>query len=308
MGIADSPVMSDPATVVVDAHAKVNLFLRVLGPRPDGFHDIETLVAPISLADRVGIHAVADAAEFRTLSLSLDVTGDADLIRGVPADESNLAMRAAAVLADRIHPYGFADIRVEKRIPHSAGLGGGSADAAAVLQALAALWGADLPSEELRALAAQIGSDVPALVSGGSVLVSGRGERVEAVSVAPLRLALVTFGFGVRTADAYRWWDEDGGTSGPDPSPVVDAARDGDREALAATLFNDLEESVMKRHPAIRGACEGLLAAGVGAVVMCGSGPSVAAVLPDGIESLDPETERELDQTAGCGVTYVETI
>ncbi len=136
-------------TVELQARAKLNPFLRVLGRRDDGYHELETLILPVSLADGVRVHAYADPSMFRTLSLSLDVTGEPHLTRGVPVDETNLAMRAAAALAEAVGPRGFAEIMLEKRIPHAAGLGGGSADAAAVLRALDGLWGAALDVGEL---------------------------------------------------------------------------------------------------------------------------------------------------------------
>src|SRR6266542_111855 len=134
-------------TVEVEAPAKVNPFLRVLGLREDGYHDLETLILPVSLADVVRVHAYADPSMFRTLSLGLDVTGEPSLTRGVPVDETNLAMRAAMALAEDVQPKGFADSVIDKWIPAAAGLGGGSSDAAAVLRALNGLWSAGLDEE-----------------------------------------------------------------------------------------------------------------------------------------------------------------
>jgi 4-diphosphocytidyl-2-C-methyl-D-erythritol kinase len=271
-----------PNTIRLPARAKVNLFLRVLGPRGDGYHDLETLVVPISLADTVEVHAFSDPSRFRTLSLSLDVAGDPRLVRGVPADETNVAIRAAMALADRIRPFGFAEIRLEKVVPSAAGLGGGSADAAATLEALDRLWGSGLSVEELRDVGAAVGSDVPALMAGGPVVARGRGERVEPIALPALEWRLITFPFGVSTADAFRWWDDDGAATGPDPGPVLEAARSGDHGRLGPLLYNDLEEPVMRRHPAVREAKERLVAAGAAGAIMCGSGPSVAGLVPGG--------------------------
>jgi 4-diphosphocytidyl-2-C-methyl-D-erythritol kinase len=299
-------------TVEVDAPAKVNLFLRVLGRRTDGYHDLETAVLPISLGDRLRIHAFADPGQFRTLTLSLDVVGDPDLVRGVPADETNLALRAATALADRADPRGFAEILLEKRVPSAAGLGGGSADAAATLVALNDLWGVGLPPHELHGIGAGVGSDVPALLAQGPVLATGRGDVVERVSVAPLRWAIVTFPFRVRTADAFRWWDEDGSPSGPDPAEVIHAAdrkavedRGGDVGALGDLLFNDLEGPVARRHPEVRTALDGLVASGAVGAVMCGSGPSVAGLLSGERRSLDREVEEDLVRLTGREPVYV---
>ncbi|MGH2572090.1 MAG: 4-(cytidine 5'-diphospho)-2-C-methyl-D-erythritol kinase [Actinomycetota bacterium] len=269
-----------PDTSVVEARAKLNLFLRVLGARADGFHEVETAILPISLADRLEIHAYADPGEFRTLSLSLEVTGDASLTRLVPRDESNLVLRAATALGERTGARGFADIVLTKRVPAAAGMGGGSADAAATLKALNDLWGCGLKSDELVEVGADVGSDVPALMVGGPALARGRGERVDPVTVRPFRWLVETFPFPVRTADAFRWWEEDGGATGPDPAALMEAAREGDTEAAGGLMYNDLEVPVLRRHPAVREARDRLLSAGASGVVMCGSGPTLAALIP----------------------------
>lgn len=283
-----------PNTVVVQARAKVNLFLRVLGRRSDGYHELETLIAPVELSDQLEIHARSDQEQFRTLALSLEVTGDPELIGDVPVDESNLVLRAARSLAEATGARGFADITLRKRVPSAAGLGGGSADAAATLVALNDLWACRLDDEALARVAQAVGSDVPALLVRGAAVARGRGERVEPVRMASLNLALATLPFGISTADAFQWWDEDGGRTGPDPEPLLDAAERGDLEALGKLVYNDLEDVVMARHPVIGEARQRLLEAGAVGVVMCGSGPTLAAVLPPD-ESFKPP--KDLDVT-----------
>lgn len=308
----------DPAalpahTVIVAAPAKVNPFLRVLGKREDGFHDLETIVLPIDLADRLQVHAYADET-FRTLSLSLDVTGEPSLAARVPMDETNLVLRAARALAEDGRVRGFAEIVLEKRVPVAAGLGGGSGDAAAVLRALNGLWGLGRSDQELRALGAGIGSDVPALLAGGPCVARGRGELVEPVGRLLLRLDLVVvgFSFGVSTADAFGWWDEDGAISGPDPEAALAAlARIGEDGADAAAVIeaftNDLDAPVARRHGTIRDARERLAAAGIPAF-MSGSGPTVVGILPVGPEPrLEPGVERDLEEISGRPVRYTRT-
>ena len=185
-----------PNTKVVHAKAKMNLFLRVLGRRKDGYHDVETAVLPISLADRLEIHAVSDPS-FRTLSLGLEVTGEPAFVGAVPADESNLILRAADRLAAAAGTTGFADILLEKRIPVAAGLGGGSADAAATLHALNDLWGAGLDDDALRRIGAEVGSDVPPLLAPGPVIARSRGDMIEQVELPSMRWLLVPLLFGV---------------------------------------------------------------------------------------------------------------
>jgi 4-diphosphocytidyl-2-C-methyl-D-erythritol kinase len=301
-----------PNTAVVPAMAKINLFLRVLGKRDDGYHDLESLVLPIDLADRLEIHAASDPAGFKTLSLSLEVTGEEAFVRDTPADGSNLVLRAASALADRVGARGFAEITLEKRIPPAGGLGGGSADAAATLRTLDRLWACGLAEGHLREVAATVGSDVPALLAGGAVLVGGRGEQVQTVRMPGLKLALATFSFGVRTSDAFGWWDQDGGPTGPDPAEILREANPqvmgegrGDLGRFAGLLFNDLEGPVVRRHPVIREVKERLLAAGAPAAVMSGSGPSVVAVLPWKMQRLDTSAEEEIERMAGRGLRYL---
>jgi 4-diphosphocytidyl-2-C-methyl-D-erythritol kinase len=272
-----------PRTRVVEARAKVNLFLRVLGLRQDGYHDLETAILPISLADRLEIHAAADPT-FRTLALTLDVTGEPDLTRRTPRDESNLGLRAAVALAERTGVRGFADVSLEKRVPVAAGLGGGSADAAATLIALNELWRLGLSPAELGEVGAGVGSDIPALLATGPVLARGRGELVEPVPVQSLRWYLSTFPFGIRTADAYAWWDQDGAETGPDPSPLLELGARGDPSSIGELLFNDLEGPVAARHPEIGEAMRRLRDAGALGTILCGSGPTVAGLFPANTE------------------------
>jgi len=288
-GLDEPPgTASAPGVTVSHAHGKLNQFLRVIRRRDDAYHEIETLIVPISLTDRLEVHAASDPVRFETLALQLDVSGDPGLIARVPQDESNLVLRAAVALAEATGVRGFADVLLEKRIPPAAGLGGGSADAAATLHALNELWGCGLGDDAIRDLGASVGSDVPALLEGGAWLVSGRGERLERVVVKPQRWRLITFPFGVSTGEAYSWWDEDGGGTGPDPASVVSAAEDGDPWVLGGLLFNDLEAPVTRRHPEIGLAKRRLLAAGALGAVMCGSGPTMAGLLPpEGLEASD---------------------
>jgi 4-diphosphocytidyl-2-C-methyl-D-erythritol kinase len=282
-------------TRTAEAPAKLNPFLRVLGRRVDGYHDIETLILPISLADRMTIHAAAGDA-FRTLSVELEVTGEPVAVAGVPVDDSNLVLRAAALLATRGAVRGFAEIALEKHVPPQAGLGGGSSDAARTLRLLNGLWGSPLDPASLEELAAELGSDVPALLAEAPVMVRGRGEVVEPVAVGgPLRWIVQPFSFGVSTADAYRWWDE-GGFTGPEGADLLEAlARpEPDPATIGPLLHNDLEEPVLRRHEAIARARDVLAAAGVTGTVLCGSGSSLAGLLPADIQALPTEAEDEL--------------
>jgi 4-diphosphocytidyl-2-C-methyl-D-erythritol kinase len=255
------------------APAKLNLFLRVLGRRADGFHEIETLVQPLTLADGVEARAAEDGFELQVVG---EHTGE------VPRGEDNLALRAARVLAEEAKVSKGARMLLVKRIPVAAGLGGGSSDAAAALRALDLLWDCRLGTDALVKLAARIGSDVPALVGGGPFLARGAGERVEPVKVMRTWWALVTPSLPVRAGEAYGWWDEYGGPVGRDPARLLAALGQDDLAAVGSLLFNDLEGPVAAKHAEVRSSRSGLLEAGALGVVMCGSGPTVAGLARDG--------------------------
>jgi 4-diphosphocytidyl-2-C-methyl-D-erythritol kinase len=269
--------------IVEPAPAKLTLFLRVLGRREDGYHDIESLILPLSLADDVTVRRTEQGLDFR-------VTGPLAAAVPPPPQGINLALLAAEALYEyaRDDPgKSAASVELTKRIPVAAGLGGGSADAAAVLRALDRLWGLDLGPDRFLPLAAELGSDVPALLDPRPVLARGRGERVEAAQIPGLWWVLMVQAYGVSAADAYRWWDEDGGHTGPDPVPVIDAAEAGDVDALSSLVFNDLERPVAGRHPEVIEATRVLLEAGTVGTIMCGSGPTVAGLCRDGEQAAE---------------------
>ena len=256
------------------AHAKINVFLRVLRRREDGYHEIQSLVCPISLADEVRVRP-ADR-------LRVEVGGRTSAVGGL-----NLALVAALALAEGCPDAGGALVEIDKRIPVAGGLGGGSADAAAALRALNDLWGCGVDAAALERVAERIGSDVPAMLRDEPLLIGGRGERLVPAEVRTCHWALVRFGFGVRSPDAYRWWDLDGERTGPDPEPLLTVASTGDTEALGAHLFNDLEAPVFSRHPELGAAKQGLLEAGALGAVMSGSGSSVLGLARDEAHALE---------------------
>ncbi len=252
------------------APAKLNLFLRVLSRRPDGFHEIETLVQPLTLADGVQARSPAEG-------IQLHVTGERS--GGVPSGEENLVLRAARALAEAANVSTGVRLLLVKRIPVAAGLGGGSSDAAATLRALDRLWNTGLGRDELLEIAANVGSDVPAQLSGAPVLARGRGETVRPVLQMPRSWwVLLSPAFPIHAAEAYGWWDEDGGPVGPDPRDLLQKVTADDPAAVGGLLFNDLEGPASRRHPQITAAREALLGAGAVGAVMCGSGPTVAGL------------------------------
>jgi len=260
-------------TIRREARAKINVFLRVLSAREDGYHDLESLVVPISLGDLVVV-----SPDDR---LHVETTGASRHVGEVPEGGLNLALVAALALADVCPDAGGARVEIDKRIPVAAGLGGGSADAAATLLALNELWGCGLDLGALVVVAERVGSDVPAMLTGGAVLMAGRGELLAPAEVATFWWVVVDLGFGVRSPDAYRWWDEDGAARGPDPLPLLEAAAAGDGATLGPLLFNDLEPPVVRRHPEVGEAKRRLLEAGALGAVMTGSGSAVVGLARD---------------------------
>jgi 4-diphosphocytidyl-2-C-methyl-D-erythritol kinase len=247
------------------AHAKVNLDLRVLGARPDGYHELRTVFQTIELHD--------------TLT-AVDRPGDFVLqcrTPGVPLDSSNLVWRAGAALWTALgRPGSPRDtvVQIDKAIPMESGLGGGSADAAAGLQVLARVWGG-APLSLLREVAAGVGSDVPFFLSGGTALGLGRGEEIYPLVDLPQHwVVIVRPPFGVSTAEAYAWYDEDRAAGVREPRgelqvlPVPWPTR-------AAQMINDLEPPVVRRHPEIASIKAALKEAGAVAAAMSGSGSAV---------------------------------
>ena len=249
------------------SYAKLNVFLRVLGRRDDGYHDIETLLLPISLAD----HVKVEPSDELTLSL------EGAAAEGVPADDTNLSLRAARALAADVGATSGAHITIVKRIPIAGGLGGGSADAATTLLLLDDLWGTGMGRDGLLRIAAELGSDVPALLLAEPAYVRGRGEIVEPVLLQTTTWVVRPFPFGVSSADAYAWWDDDAAT-GPDPGALIAAAEAGNDELLGSALYNDLQGPVATRHPEIAEMVAAFTDVGARGAVMSGSGPTVVAL------------------------------
>jgi 4-diphosphocytidyl-2-C-methyl-D-erythritol kinase len=249
------------------AWAKLNLGLEVGARRPDGYHEIRSIMQTVSLADQVKL-------EWTTGGISLEVEG-ADL----PADSGNIAMRAAKLMRDRAGGGLGVSIRLIKRIPLAAGLAGGSADAAAVLFGLNRLWDLGLSGPDLIALAADLGSDVPFCLLGGTAYAKGRGEIVAPLPpLPPCFIVLVCPPLVVSTAWAYSMLDRDG-LEQHRPVDGIDgleaALETGNLSQIAAGMANTFEPVVMAHFPLIGEIKEMLLTAGALAAMMSGSGPTV---------------------------------
>lgn len=247
------------------ASAKVNLALEVLSKRADGYHEIATVLQTVDLADRVTLED-ADAVEVRAGA------------SGVPEDSSNLALRAAQALRAAAGVERGVRITLEKRIPVAAGLGGGSADAAAVLLGLNRLWRLRWPRARLDELAIGLGMDVPFFLRGGTALGTGRGEVLTPLPGRSLALVLVVPGRPSSTAEAYARVTPDLLSDGRHVKAMVQAIQRGNPEEVAACLYNGLERAVAPRYPEVEHARAAVLAAGGLGAAMSGSGPTVVGV------------------------------
>lgn len=257
--------MKRPPRLVVRAHAKVNLDLRVLGSRPDGFHELRTVFQTIELHDT--LTCVERPGPF-ALKCRMP---------GVPLDDSNLVWRAAAALWKALGRPGDpqdATVTIDKAIPMESGLGGGSADAAAALAGLARLWGG-VPLTLLREVAYGIGADVAFFLSGGTALGLGRGEEIYPLVDLPAHwIVIVRPPFGVSTAEAYGWYDEDR-AAGLKDEPRELQVLPVPWPTRAAQMVNDLEPPVVRRHPEIQALKAALREGGAVAAAMSGSGSAV---------------------------------
>ena len=258
--------MSDVITAV--AHAKLNLFLRVLGREADGFHGIETLFCRISLADRLEIRRTEGGVELETAAVGLGPTDD------------NLVVRAAhAVLEATRRPFGV-HIQLDKMIPAGAGLGGGSSDAAATLLAVNAMAGNPVPRHELMQLGARLGSDVPFFVSGASLALAwGHGDRM--IRLPPLPRApilLVTPPHPVLSAEAYGWVDSARGASARRGALALDLESVASWGDIGRMAGNDFESPVFGRLSAVRAAFEALVLTRPLVCRMTGSGSTLFGV------------------------------
>lgn len=284
-------------STLVRAPAKVNLYLAVGSRRPDGYHNVDTVLQALTLADDVLI----------TPACGLSVTTDPDI--GLPA-EDNLAFRAARALGVAIGREPHVAIRITKRIPAQAGLGGASTDAAAVLIGLAHRWGLG-PSHTvlLHEVAAALGADVPFFLGPGTALFTSRGDELLRVLPTPdLHLALIKPPASVSTAQAYAAIDVRSAEAAPGPAAMVRACESGDALQVAAALYNDFTSVAMGLAPEVADALAsvsnilGVLGAGV-----AGSGSAVFAVCADADTALAVTADGEARGWWACATTTART-
>jgi 4-diphosphocytidyl-2-C-methyl-D-erythritol kinase len=264
----------DGPVVRVRTPAKVNLFLEVLGRRPDGYHDLATLMVTVGLCDTL---------EFREGGSS-EVRLGCDQ-PGLPTGPDNLVCRAAELLRDRFGVRAGVDVRLTKRIPIAAGLAGGSSDAAATLAGLNRLWRLGLGANQLSALGAELGSDVSFFFFGPAAWCTGRGEVVEPLKLGgPIDLVLVCPEAGLSTASVFKALELPGAPV--DGAGVRRAVESGDVEELGRCLFNRLEEPAMRLCPEVGRWRERLARLGPAGARMSGSGSTVFALARGAADAL----------------------
>lgn len=255
--------------VTIDAPAKLNLFLRVLGRESDGYHSLETLFVRLALADEL----MVERREQNGVTLAVE---GAD----TGPERDNLALRAAEMVRQMVRlPFGV-HLTLRKRIPVGAGLGGGSADAAAALQAVNALAGNAIPRHELFQFAARLGADVPFSFSGASLAIGwGRGDRLFVVpSPPPAPVLIVSPPVSVKTSEAYGWIDQATEGRGRRGAVALDLESLGSWGSIGRMSGNDFENPVFGRHPEVRAAYEAVAKTQPLLCRMSGSGSSVFGI------------------------------
>jgi 4-diphosphocytidyl-2-C-methyl-D-erythritol kinase len=273
--------------VRVRAPGKLNLFFEVGGVQDDGYHDVASAYQAVSLYEDVW---ASPSDEF-----TVAVSGTVDL-SGVPADDRNLAIRAARLVAQRIGHTGGVHLDIVKHVPVAGGMGGGSADAAAALVACDALWGAELGPAELHKLAARLGADVPFALMGGTAVGTGRGDELSrALAKGRFDWVVVPSGTGLSTPEVYRHLDElrarhviNAGGRAPAVDPtVLQALRAGDPVALAEHTRNDLQVAALSLRPDLREILELGEESGALTGLVSGSGPTLAFLTVDAESALE---------------------
>ncbi|MFK0234226.1 4-(cytidine 5'-diphospho)-2-C-methyl-D-erythritol kinase [Streptomyces vinaceus] len=291
--------MSRKKSVTVRVPAKVNVQLAVGAARPDGFHDLANVFLAVSLYDEVTV----TAAETLTVTCA---GPDADQ---VPLDRTNLAARAAEILAARHGRSDAVHIHIAKNIPVAGGMAGGSADGAGALLACDALWGLDTPRAQLLEICAELGSDVPFSLVGGAALGTGRGELLTPVEAGTFHWVFAVADGGLSTPAVFREFDrlaEGRSIPAPEASPALLAAlASGDPGALAATLANDLQPAALSLRPQLAPTLEAGTSAGALATLVSGSGPTTAFLVRDAESAL--KVAAALEASGTCRTTRTAT-
>lgn len=299
----------EPRTVHVRAPGKINVYLGVGARLDDGYHDVAIAYQAVSLTEDVRVRHDRD--------ITVSVTGTVELTR-VPVDETNIAVRAAKLLAEHTGYAGGARIQIEKHVPVTGGMGGGSADAAATLLACDTLWGTEVPRDHLLELARELGADVPFAFTGGTAIGTGRGDELSpALAAGTFHWVLALAEFGLSTPAVYAELDahrerHTGEIAPADPRPIVDtdvlqALRAGDPRMLAAVMHNDLQAAAIHLEPSLADVLELGEQNGALAGIVSGSGPTVAFLVADADAALELQvalSAAQLDVVRATGPVH----
>jgi 4-diphosphocytidyl-2-C-methyl-D-erythritol kinase len=278
------------------APGKINVFLKVGSLLDDGYHDVAIAYQAVSIYEDVRAYPADD--------FSVSVAGTVDLSR-VPTDGSNIAIKAARLLARRTAFRGGVRLELDKHVPVAGGMGGGSADAAATLLACDTLWGTGLPREEMLELASELGADVPFSFTGGTAIGTGRGDQLSpALAKGSFQWVLALADFGLSTPEVYRELDRHRDRHSQDIFPasiapsvdanVLQALRAGDPHMLAESLHNDLQAPALHLEPSLAAVLELGEQNGALAGIVSGSGPTIAFLTAD----LDSALELQIALSA----------
>lgn len=273
------------------APAKINLLLDVLHKRDDGFHEVEMIMTMVDLADRLEME-----------ELPRDTIIISSQAGYIPLDEKNLAFQAAKLIKDRYDVRRGVYIHLDKKIPVAAGLAGGSSDAAATLRGLNRLWELNIPENELCTLGAELGSDVPFCVTGGTAIARGRGEKLERINNPPqCWVILAKPPINVSTADVYGKFRAAELKEHPSTAAMLSAISRGSFPGIIANLGNVLETVTLSLYPEVLQLKEIMQRLGADGVLMSGSGPTVF-----GLVSKEAKVSRIYNGLRGfCKEVYV---
>lgn len=265
-------------TLIVQAPAKINIGLWVKNRRPDGFHELESIMQTVSLSDYIVLKQSKEPG-IRVTCSNL----------AVPEGSENIAFKAARIFHERLGIEPALDISIDKKIPMAAGLAGGSTDAAAVLTALPKLFERSVSNADLMDMAAALGSDIPFVLKGGLAHTAGRGEKLTFLAEPKVDYTIVIVvpnDVGVSTKWCYENYIP-GNNEAKERSfaMIADAYINGDLTTLRKVIFNDLESVTLQRYPIVQRIKELLSSAGDGAVLMSGSGPSVFGIFANRVRA-----------------------
>ena len=249
--------------LVLKSYAKINLLLDVIGKYQTGFHQVEMIMQTIDLSDRLIFTKINEG-------IKIDCEHKA-----VPRGEKNLIYQAAKLLMDEFNLEGGLEVRLEKNIPVAAGLAGGSSNAAAALKAVNQLWDLGLTSSQLEVRAAELGSDIPFCLRGGTQLATGTGTELQKLDLSPdLNLVVVNPPFEISTAEIYKSFNLDAVEQHPQIDNLITALKDDNRSVILSNLENVLELVAINRYPKIE-EIKKIVAQKTDEVLMSGSGPTL---------------------------------